>query len=75
MFWTLDLASKLSDAPWPATKEELVEYAEREGLPKVVIDNLQELEAEDGFEYEDITEVWPDIPTSDYEMGWNGDEY
>ena len=23
MYWTLELASKLEDAPWPATKEEL----------------------------------------------------
>ena len=25
MYWTLELASKLEDAPWPATKEELIE--------------------------------------------------
>ena len=24
MYWTLELASKLEDAPWPATKEELI---------------------------------------------------
>ena len=24
MYWTLDLASKLEDAPWPATKDELM---------------------------------------------------
>ena len=29
MYWTLDLASKLEDAPWPATKEELIDYAIR----------------------------------------------
>jgi hypothetical protein len=23
MYWTLELASKLEDAPWPATKDEL----------------------------------------------------
>jgi len=23
MYWTLELASYLSDAPWPATKDEL----------------------------------------------------
>ena len=27
MYWTLELASKLEDAPWPATKEELIDYA------------------------------------------------
>ena len=24
MYWTLELASKLEDAPWPATKDELI---------------------------------------------------
>ena len=27
MYWTLELASKLEDAPWPASKEELIDYA------------------------------------------------
>ena len=31
MYWTLELASKLEDAPWPATKEELIDYAIRSG--------------------------------------------
>ena len=26
MYWTLELASHLEDAPWPATKDELIEY-------------------------------------------------
>ena len=29
MYWTLELASSLDDAPWPATKEELIDYATR----------------------------------------------
>ena len=29
MYWTLELASKLEDAPWPATKEELIDFAIR----------------------------------------------
>ena len=29
MYWTLELASKLEDAPWPATKDELIDYAMR----------------------------------------------
>ena len=29
MYWTLELASKLEDAPWPATKDELIDYADR----------------------------------------------
>ncbi len=31
MYWTLELASKLEDAPWPATKDELIDYAMRSG--------------------------------------------
>ena len=26
MYWTVELASKLEDAPWPATKDELIDY-------------------------------------------------
>ena len=29
MYWTLELASKLEDAPWPATKEEPIADAKR----------------------------------------------
>ena len=29
MYWTLELASKLEDAPWPATKEELIDRVHR----------------------------------------------
>ena len=41
MYWTLELASALDDAPWPATKEELIDYANRSGAPEEVIENLQ----------------------------------
>ena len=44
MFWTLELAGSLDDAPWPATKEELIDYANRSGAPEEVIENLEELE-------------------------------
>ena len=43
MYWTLELASKLEDAPWPATKDELIDYAIRSGSPLEVIENLQEI--------------------------------
>ena len=33
MYWTLELAATLEDAPWPATKDELVDYADRTGAP------------------------------------------
>lgn len=38
MYWTLELASKLEDAPWPATREELIDYAMRSGAPLEVIE-------------------------------------
>ena len=43
MYWTLELASKLEDAPWPATKDELIDYAMRSGAPLEVLENLRRL--------------------------------
>ena len=57
MYWTLELASKLEDAPWPATKEELIDYAMRSGAPMEVVENLNELEDE-GEVFETIEDVW-----------------
>jgi hypothetical protein len=62
MIWTMELASYLDDAPWPATKEELVDYAIRTGAPVEVIENLQELEDSDE-PYESMEDIWPDYPT------------
>lgn len=56
MYWTLELASKLEDAPWPATKEELIDYATRSGAPLEVIENLEDLE-EDGEVYDSIEDI------------------
>jgi hypothetical protein len=56
MYWTLELASKLEDAPWPATKEELIDYATRSGAPLEVLENLQEIEDE-GDVYESIEDI------------------
>ena len=56
MYWTLELASKLEDAPWPATKEELLDYALRSGVPMEVIENLEEIEDE-GDVYESIEDI------------------
>lgn len=64
MYWTLELASKLEDAPWPATKDELIDYAVRSGLPLEVLENLQEIEDE-GDIYESIEDIWPDYPSKD----------
>ena len=72
MYWTLELASKLEDAPWPATKEELIDYASRSGAPLEVIENLQEIE-DDGEAYESIEEIWPDYPSKE-DFLFNEDE-
>ena len=64
MYWTLELASKLEDAPWPATKEELIDYAIRSGAPMEVVENLEELvEEEPGMQWENIEDIWPDYPS------------
>jgi hypothetical protein len=62
MIWTMELASYLDDAPWPATKEELIDYAIRTGAPVEVIENLQELDDTDE-PYESMEDIWPDYPT------------
>ncbi len=64
MIWTIELATYLDDAPWPATKEELIDYAMRTGAPTQVIQNLEELEDSDE-PYESIEEIWSDYPTDD----------
>jgi len=73
MFWTLELASYLEDAPWPATKDELIDYAIRSGAPIEVVENLQELEDE-GEIYEGIDDIWPDYPSQE-DFFFNEDEY
>ena len=73
MFWTLELASYLEEAPWPATKDELIDYSIRSGAPIEVVENLQELEDE-GEVYESIEDIWPDYPSQEDFM-FNEDEY
>ena len=74
MYWTLELASYLSDAPWPATKDELVDYSIRRGAPLEVVENLQAMEEEEEEVYESIEDIWPDYP-SEEDFLWNEDEY
>ena len=73
MYWTLELASKLEDAPWPATKDELIDFAMRSGAPLEVIENLQEMEDE-GEIYESIEDIWPDYPSKE-DFFFNEEEY
>jgi len=64
MYWTLGLASKLEDAPWPATKEELIDYAIRSGTQIQVIEILKELEDE-GEVYDNIEDLWTEYPSKE----------
>ncbi|MCS7298035.1 MAG: DUF2795 domain-containing protein [Bacteroidia bacterium] len=64
MYWTLELASYLEDAPWPATRNELIDYAERTSAPIEVIENLRELPDDDTI-YESMEDIWPDYPSRD----------
>ncbi len=73
MIWTIELASYLDDAPWPATRDELLEYADRIGAPYEVIENLQELEDSVEEYYESIEDIWPDYP-SDEDFFYNDDD-
>lgn len=73
MYWTLELALHLEDAPWPAALDELLDYAIRSGAPLEVIENLQALEDE-GEIYEGIEDIWPDFPQRD-DFLFNEDEY
>lgn len=68
------MASHLEEAPWPSTKDELIDYAIRTGAPIEVIENLQELDDEEGEIYETIEDIWPDYPTKD-DFFFNEDEY
>ena len=75
MYWTLELASKLEDAPWPATKDELIDFAIRSGAPMEVVENLQELvEDEPGIQWETIEDIWPDYPSKE-DFFFNEEEY
>ena len=74
MYWTLELANYLSDAPWPATRDELIDYAIRTGAPLEVVENLQAMEEEEEEQYESIQDIWPDYP-SEEDFLWNEDEY
>lgn len=73
MYWTVELISYLEDAPWPATKDELIDYTKRSGAPLEVIRNLEELD-DDDYPYSSIEEIWPDYLTGE-DFTFNEDEY
>ena len=73
MYWTLELASRLEDAPWPATKDELIDFAIRSGAPLEVVENLKEIEDEEEI-YDSIEDIWPDYPSKE-DFFFHEDEY
>ena len=73
MYWTLELASKLEDAPWPAKKDELIDFAIRSGAPMEVVENLKGIEDEDEV-FDSIEELWPDYPSKE-DFFFHEDEY
>ena len=73
MYWTLELASYLEDAPWPATKDELIDFSMRTGAPLEVVENLQQLE-DDGESFDTIEDIWPDYPSKE-DFFFNEDVY
>lgn len=73
MIWTMELAQYLNDAPWPATKEELIDYADRIGAPLELIQNLNELEDSDEL-YESIEDIWLEYYPPDLQDLINEDE-
>ena len=60
MYWTIELINYLTEAPFPATKAELIDYAARNGLPNEVVENLESLEGNET--YHGLDEIWPDRP-------------
>ncbi len=62
MYWTLELATKLEDAPWPATKEELIDCVLHEAI--IEWDHIKSAwrysEVDDiGIQDEDYNELYP----------------
>lgn len=75
MFWTPELASWLEDAPWPATKSELLDYCERTGAPLQVVENLQELDdTTEDVTYEGIEDIWPEYESAGDDFFFNEDD-
>ncbi len=50
MALSVEMLSRLHDAPWPATREELIDYLERNGHPEYAINDLLH-ELDEGVEY------------------------
>ena len=74
MYWTLELASYLEDAPWPASKDELIDFAMRAGAPLEVVEKLAANSKTRAIAFETIEDIWPDYPSKE-DFFFNEDEY
>ena len=73
MYWTFELSNYLAEAPWPATKEELIAFVEKIGAPFELFENLGEL-PDDDCVYESMEDIWPDQPGIDEHDHLNEEE-
>ncbi len=66
MSWKLEMYANFlkNEIPWPVTKQQLIEWAERE-LPEI-LDYV--LVIPDG-KYKELKEIWPDLALEDIENG------
>ncbi len=73
MYWTSTIASVLGDAPWEGgiTKEELIDYAERNNVMPSLIEDLRALE-DDGECYYNPQDLF-EVPTTDLDFGYTDD--
>ena len=75
MYWTSELASALGNAPWDGgiSKQELIDYAERNGASQSILDELAELD-DDGELFYGLEDLVEEVPTSDDDFGWYDEE-
>ena len=67
MYWTQDLATYLENVPWPATKNDLIDFSLRSGAPLTVCENLEELQYGEQLYYS-IEDTWPDYSNDNNEF-------
>ncbi len=74
MYWSSTIASVLADEPWEGgmTKEELIDYAERNNAPSSFLEDIMELDDDEKFY--GLEDILSDIPTTDENFGWHKDE-
>ena len=78
--WTFDEIRYLAHAPFPATIDNLLEFADREGVPAQVIAKLEEMKREnqsngEDVVYRDLDDVFPECTSSMTMDDYEGDEF